>query len=145
MRLHKAKQNANGTFSIGKTWNLEDLRQVEVSKVHYPSSLLSLDPESLTISPSCSECTRADYMCVSFLASLDFFVAEPHLDPFLLALAATRVLPRRQREDVQIRDRPSIFPTSCVPRHGREMLAEIHDEYRLDSPLIDSSSDHQRH
>ncbi|GAA6011560.1 hypothetical protein JCM11491_004688 [Sporobolomyces phaffii] len=27
LRLHKAKQNANGTFSIGKTWNLEDLRQ----------------------------------------------------------------------------------------------------------------------
>jgi len=33
LKLHKAKQNANGTFSIGKTWNLEDLRQVEVSKV----------------------------------------------------------------------------------------------------------------
>ncbi|GAA5834785.1 hypothetical protein JCM3766R1_003238 [Sporobolomyces carnicolor] len=32
LKLHKAKQNANGTFSIGKTWSLEDLRQVEVSK-----------------------------------------------------------------------------------------------------------------
>ncbi|GAA6059402.1 hypothetical protein JCM10212_003634 [Sporobolomyces blumeae] len=32
LKLHKAKQNANGTFSIGKTWALEDLRQIEVSK-----------------------------------------------------------------------------------------------------------------
>jgi hypothetical protein len=27
--LHKAKQNSNGTFSKGKTWQLEDMRQVE--------------------------------------------------------------------------------------------------------------------
>ncbi|GAA5919946.1 hypothetical protein JCM1841_000062 [Sporobolomyces salmonicolor] len=32
LKLHKAKQNANGTFSIGKTWALDDLRQVEVAK-----------------------------------------------------------------------------------------------------------------
>lgn len=33
LKLHKAKQNANGSFSIGKTWGLEELRVVEVSKV----------------------------------------------------------------------------------------------------------------
>ncbi|GAA5829678.1 hypothetical protein JCM11251_000247 [Rhodosporidiobolus azoricus] len=32
LRLHKAKQNANGSFSIGKTWGLEDLQRVEVGK-----------------------------------------------------------------------------------------------------------------
>ncbi|KAJ8295628.1 Exocyst complex component 1 [Rhodotorula toruloides] len=31
-KLHKAKQNANGSFSIGKTWALEDLQRVEVGK-----------------------------------------------------------------------------------------------------------------
>ncbi|GAA5835794.1 hypothetical protein JCM9279_004648 [Rhodotorula babjevae] len=31
-RLHKAKQNANGSFSIGKTWSLDDLQRVEVGK-----------------------------------------------------------------------------------------------------------------
>ncbi|GAA5999358.1 uncharacterized protein JCM10292_001230 [Rhodotorula paludigena] len=31
-KLHKAKQNANGSFSIGKTWPLEDLQRVEVGK-----------------------------------------------------------------------------------------------------------------
>ncbi|KAF2258030.1 hypothetical protein CC78DRAFT_622152 [Lojkania enalia] len=29
VRLHKARENANGTFSIGKTWNMEDLSGVE--------------------------------------------------------------------------------------------------------------------
>ncbi|TNY17143.1 exocyst complex component Sec3-domain-containing protein [Rhodotorula diobovata] len=31
-KIHKAKQNANGTFSIGKTWALDDLQRVEVGK-----------------------------------------------------------------------------------------------------------------
>ncbi|KAK2594681.1 hypothetical protein QQS21_007590 [Conoideocrella luteorostrata] len=29
VRLHKSKENANGTFSIGKTWNLDDLSHIE--------------------------------------------------------------------------------------------------------------------
>ncbi|KAF2468634.1 uncharacterized protein BDR25DRAFT_265418 [Lindgomyces ingoldianus] len=29
VRLHKARENANGTFSIGKTWNMEDLSGIE--------------------------------------------------------------------------------------------------------------------
>ena len=29
MKVHKARENANGTFSIGKTWNLDDLQQIE--------------------------------------------------------------------------------------------------------------------
>ncbi|OCK76882.1 hypothetical protein K432DRAFT_334895 [Lepidopterella palustris CBS 459.81] len=29
VRLHKARENANGSFSIGKTWNMEDLTAVE--------------------------------------------------------------------------------------------------------------------
>ncbi|ORX62016.1 hypothetical protein DM01DRAFT_1315340 [Hesseltinella vesiculosa] len=29
-RLHKTKRNQNGTFSIGKSWNLEDIRQIEI-------------------------------------------------------------------------------------------------------------------
>lgn len=33
LRLHKAKQNANGSFSIGKSWSLEEMRTVEVIKV----------------------------------------------------------------------------------------------------------------
>ncbi|KAF2842034.1 hypothetical protein M501DRAFT_1008096 [Patellaria atrata CBS 101060] len=30
VRVHKARENQNGTFSIGKTWNLEDLSALEV-------------------------------------------------------------------------------------------------------------------
>ena len=29
VRMHKGRENANGTFSIGKTWNLDDLNKVE--------------------------------------------------------------------------------------------------------------------
>lgn len=29
VRVHKARENANGTYSIGKTWNLDDLQQIE--------------------------------------------------------------------------------------------------------------------
>ncbi|KAK7742346.1 hypothetical protein SLS53_004491 [Cytospora paraplurivora] len=29
VRVHKTKENANGTFSIGKTWNLDDLSSIE--------------------------------------------------------------------------------------------------------------------
>ncbi|KAJ2904691.1 uncharacterized protein MKZ38_007432 [Zalerion maritima] len=29
VRMHKSKENANGTFSIGKTWSLEDLKIIE--------------------------------------------------------------------------------------------------------------------
>ncbi|KAI8241039.1 exocyst complex component Sec3 [Colletotrichum sp. SAR 10_96] len=29
VRLHKTKENANGSFSIGKTWNLDDLSAIE--------------------------------------------------------------------------------------------------------------------
>ncbi|KAL8293183.1 hypothetical protein RQP46_000877 [Phenoliferia psychrophenolica] len=32
LKLHKAKENTNGTFSIGKTWGLEELRQIEVAR-----------------------------------------------------------------------------------------------------------------
>lgn len=31
--LHKAKRNNNGSFSKGKTWGLEDLKQIEVISV----------------------------------------------------------------------------------------------------------------
>lgn len=42
LKLHKAKENTNGTFSIGKTWGLDELRQVEVARV---STEPSHDPE----------------------------------------------------------------------------------------------------
>ncbi|KAL9609703.1 MAG: hypothetical protein Q9167_005553 [Letrouitia subvulpina] len=29
VRMHKARENANGTFSIGKTWNLDDLSAIQ--------------------------------------------------------------------------------------------------------------------
>lgn len=29
VRMHKSKENANGTFSIGKTWNLDDLSRIQ--------------------------------------------------------------------------------------------------------------------
>ncbi|KAK8184723.1 exocyst complex component Sec3-domain-containing protein [Phyllosticta paracitricarpa] len=29
VRMHKARENSNGTFSIGKTWNMEDLTAIE--------------------------------------------------------------------------------------------------------------------
>jgi hypothetical protein len=29
VRIHKSKENSNGTFSIGKTWNMDDLSRVE--------------------------------------------------------------------------------------------------------------------
>lgn len=31
--IHKSKRNTNGSFSVGKTWKLRDLRAVEVSNV----------------------------------------------------------------------------------------------------------------
>jgi hypothetical protein len=36
--LHKAKRNNNGSFSKGKTWNLEDMRQIEVVTVSAKST-----------------------------------------------------------------------------------------------------------
>jgi hypothetical protein len=36
--LHKAKRNNNGSFSKGKTWNLEDMRQIEVVTVSIESA-----------------------------------------------------------------------------------------------------------
>ena len=29
-KLHKSKRNANGTFSIGKTWDVQELKGLEV-------------------------------------------------------------------------------------------------------------------
>ena len=31
--IHKSKMNSNGTFSVGKTWRLNELRGVEVTDV----------------------------------------------------------------------------------------------------------------
>lgn len=31
--MHKSKLNTNGTFSVGKTWRLDELRSVQVSNV----------------------------------------------------------------------------------------------------------------
>jgi hypothetical protein len=31
LKLHKSKRNSNGTFSIGKTWALEELQMLHVS------------------------------------------------------------------------------------------------------------------
>jgi hypothetical protein len=39
--LHKAKRNQNMSFSKGKTWNLEDLRAVEVLDVCQSDYFLS--------------------------------------------------------------------------------------------------------
>ncbi|KAF2460582.1 exocyst complex component Sec3-domain-containing protein [Lineolata rhizophorae] len=39
VRMHKGRENANGTFSIGKTWNLEDLTGI--------SSFTGLNPTSV--------------------------------------------------------------------------------------------------
>jgi hypothetical protein len=36
--MHKSKLNSNGTFSVGKSWRLDELRSVQVTNV---SSLLS--------------------------------------------------------------------------------------------------------
>lgn len=41
--IHKSKWNANGTFSIGKTWNLSELRGIEVN-VRTHSLTPSCDP-----------------------------------------------------------------------------------------------------
>lgn len=46
-KLHKAKQNPNGSFSIGKTWALEDLQRVHVGKVSCaPTSRLAFHIDS---------------------------------------------------------------------------------------------------
>ena len=34
--IHKSKLNSNGTFSVGKTWRLQELRGVEVVNVSIP-------------------------------------------------------------------------------------------------------------
>ena len=33
LKLHKSKRNSNGTYSIGKTWPLEELQVIEVIQV----------------------------------------------------------------------------------------------------------------
>ncbi|KAM0426649.1 hypothetical protein ACHAPT_007965 [Fusarium lateritium] len=38
VRLHKSKENANGSFSIGKTWNLDDLTRIESYTGHEANS-----------------------------------------------------------------------------------------------------------
>ncbi|KAI9678815.1 MAG: hypothetical protein M1817_005874 [Caeruleum heppii] len=39
VRMHKARENANGTFSIGKTWVLDDLTQVQSFANSIPGSI----------------------------------------------------------------------------------------------------------
>lgn len=41
--IHKSKLNANGTFSVGKTWKLEDLRGIEIVNVRLLLKDLALD------------------------------------------------------------------------------------------------------
>ncbi len=41
VQLHKAKRNTNMTFSIGKTWALQDMRVVEVQGVSIVSGRLA--------------------------------------------------------------------------------------------------------
>ena len=40
--LNKAKRNANGSFSIGKDWDLNQLREIEVFTVRNPSAVFFL-------------------------------------------------------------------------------------------------------
>ncbi|CAG8783713.1 16098_t:CDS:2, partial [Acaulospora morrowiae] len=47
--LHKSKRNANNTFSIGKTWSLEEIRCIEV-----------LDSVAFVITMSKPYCWTAD-------------------------------------------------------------------------------------
>lgn len=51
LKLHKAKQNANGTFSIGKTWPLQDLRTVAVIKPLEFSLLINGKPYKYETAP----------------------------------------------------------------------------------------------
>jgi hypothetical protein len=38
VRLHKAKENPNSTFSIGKTWRMDDLRSLQSWKFYEPQN-----------------------------------------------------------------------------------------------------------
>ena len=40
--INKARENANGTFSIGRTWKLEDLSAIQVYNTIVPSTTLEL-------------------------------------------------------------------------------------------------------
>lgn len=45
IRLYKTKRNQNGAFTIGKTWSLDDIRQIEAidvrkTLIYYPSDTL---------------------------------------------------------------------------------------------------------
>jgi hypothetical protein len=42
VRIHKARENANGTFSIGKTWRLDDLIAIQVYGNIWPLTRLEL-------------------------------------------------------------------------------------------------------
>jgi len=44
--IHKSKANTNGTFSIGKTWNLSELRGIEVN-VRSQAAALGCGPLSI--------------------------------------------------------------------------------------------------
>ena len=40
--IHKSKLNANGTFSVGKTWRLAELRALSVISVRVPAAFLPM-------------------------------------------------------------------------------------------------------
>jgi Exocyst complex component SEC3 N-terminal PIP2 binding PH len=44
--IHKSKENSNGTFSVGKTWKLSELRAVEVVSVSYVQFIVLLRADS---------------------------------------------------------------------------------------------------
>lgn len=44
--IHKSKENSNGTFSVGKTWKLSELRAVEVVGVSYVHFIVLLRADS---------------------------------------------------------------------------------------------------
>lgn len=42
VRLHKGRENPNGSFQIGRTWNLEELREIHIDKTGDCGMLLNL-------------------------------------------------------------------------------------------------------
>jgi hypothetical protein len=59
--MHKARRNSNGSFSVGKTWSLDDTRQVEqlgVGSFFHPYQLEANVPR--TASALCLDNDAAD-------------------------------------------------------------------------------------
>ena len=132
-KIHKAKQNPNGSFSIGKTWCLHDLQRVQVGKVKTRVSLPVHD--TLRGTDKSSPCNQRLIAGRPHVSHLKTSLARPQNAHAVPPPAANRVHAGHQPQDVPLRYRTPLLTTGPVPRHPRPMLEEIHGRSVLPFPV----------